>query len=188
MDTSARALIRTPKAFMHLVTLPRTVALHEEQRQQMRSDNGDTLIEILVALVVLGLTGLALLGAFASAIGGSATYRRTVTGEVILKDFAESATEQIQLSSTPIFTPCATLSGYASAPHHISYGTTQLSYEPPSGYSITIAPPEYFNSDGTLGACAPSQYQPQLITATVTGPNGAKSTLAFVVTDPNLVS
>lgn len=161
-------------------------------RESRHGDNGDTLIEILLAIVVLGLTGVALLGGFASAIGGSADYRYLAVNDVVLKDFAESMIQQVQLASPPAFQPCASMSGTASSDSQISYGTPGhqvfLLYQPPQGYAVTVTSIEYFvnNSEfsSSVAACDPGQLQPQLVNAHVSGPGGANGSLSFVVSDP----
>lgn len=152
------------------------------------NEAGDTLIEVLLAIIVLGLAGVALLSAFASVIGGSVSYRHLATAEIVAKNFAESATYQIQLAPTPLFTPCATMSGTATTTTKITYGGTQLDYQPPpylSSYTVTVTPVQYLTFNSSFGSgCDPKQYQPQLISAKVTGPNGSQATLSFVVDDP----
>jgi type II secretory pathway pseudopilin PulG len=86
------------------------------------SESGDTLIEVLVALAVIGLTAAALLGSFTTSIMASSEHRQLVTIDAELKSFAEAATYQIQMqpvvaspSSTPLFASCAAVSTYSLA-------------------------------------------------------------------------
>ena len=149
------------------------------------NEAGDTLIEVLLAIIVLGLAGVALLSAFASVIGGSVSYRHLATAEIVAKNFAESATYQIQLAPTPLFAPCTTMSGTATTSSKITYGGTQLDYQPPQGYSVTVTQIQYLTNNSSFGSgCVSTQYQPQLISARTAGPNGSQATLSFVVDDP----
>jgi hypothetical protein len=156
------------------------------------SESGDTLIEVLVAIMVLGLTGVALVGAFGAIIGGSAEHRGLATIDTVLKNFAESATYQIQLKPSPLFMPCATLSGQATSSTHISYAdsagnnATAIAYQPPVGYTVQIKSVQYLvnNTSFSASGCSLSYEWPQLITATATGPKGTSKDLSFVVAYP----
>lgn len=167
-------------------------------RPPKRTDAGDTLIEILIAITILGLSGVALLGAFASDLSGASTYKNTTTVETVLKNFAEEATYQIQYQTYPgpLFTACATLSGQATATTNIDYNGTPLTYQPPatSGITIKVTNAMYFNdstySFGPLSGCSSSSgsLEPQYFQVSATGPQGAHGTLDFVVASFNYES
>jgi len=154
-------------------------------------EEGDTLVELLVTLTVLALAVVSLVNAFGAIIASSARHRELATLDNVLKNFAESATYQIQLQPNPLFVPCATLTATATTPQQVLYGSQVLSYSPPSGFTIS-ATTKYlyqnsmFQTLSSPGQCDQSQYWPQLITATATGPNGASAHLSFVVTDPSV--
>jgi Bacterial Ig-like domain (group 1)/IPT/TIG domain len=152
-----------------------------------RTEAGDTLVEVLVALLLLGLTATALLGAFATSISASSEHRGLATIDTVLNSFVENATDQIQLSSSPLFQPCQTTTA--------SYYQTQLvktrglpsGYQPPSNYTATVAATAVENWNGTkfLSPCVTNSVAPQLITARVTGPGNQAASLPFVVSDPD---
>ena len=150
---------------------------------------GDTLIEILIALTILGLTGVALLGAFASDLSGAVTYQNSSTIATVLKNFSDEATFEIQYQTTPspLFQACATLSGTAtSSGSAIDYNGTTLSYIPPPGYTVSVTNIEYLYQNSSFSSsCDSGQLEPQLITVRATGPKGANGTLSFVVASFN---
>jgi hypothetical protein len=160
------------------------------------TESGDTLIEILISITVLGLVGLALLGGFGTSISASAEYRNLAAVDSVLKNFAESATNQIQLQTSPIFSPCATITGKATnTSSNLAYVTathtsTPLTFTPPAGYTVQITQEKYLFNNTTFDqnvsptTCDTSQFWPQLFTATATGPKGVNENLAFVVEDP----
>jgi type II secretory pathway pseudopilin PulG len=166
------------------------------RRQHLRRDRalqgtgpetGDTLIEVLVTITVLGLAIVSGVEAFASVIESSARHREFATIDTVLKNFAESATYQIQMQSNPYFVPCATVSGIATESSKISYGVKPLDYQPPTGYTVQVSSPTqylYNNSNFQASQCDSAQYWPQLITVTATGPKGSSASLSFVVADP----
>ena len=51
-----------------------------------RSEAGDTLIEVLLAIVILGIASVAILLAFATTISGSAEHRTLTTADTVLED------------------------------------------------------------------------------------------------------
>ena len=79
------------------------------------SEAGDTLIEILVAIVIIALTVTALLGALVTAITSSTTEQSLSTVDSVLNGFAQSAQFEVQQSN--VFTNCtATPYRFISSP------------------------------------------------------------------------
>lgn len=164
--------------------------------KRAESDSGDTLIEILVAVIILGLTAVALLGAFASDLTGASVYKNSSTIDTVLKNFAEDATFEIQYQANPLFAACATLTGSATSSESTIYyngSSTPLAYLPPNGFTVTANPAadpsanpllgiQYFYQNTSFSSsCNSGQNEPQLITVEATGPHGANGTLSFVV-------
>jgi len=139
-----------------------------------RSEAGDTLIEILVTITVLGGCAVALIVTFATAITTSADHRNLVTNATVLRNIEQAAYYQLALQPTPLFTACATTTDYSS----INYGA-------PTGYSVTMpASPgiQYWNATtNAFDASCPAANAPQLITLNVTNPNGSNAPTQFVV-------
>jgi len=75
---------------------------------------GDTLLEVLIAIVVIAVGAVALVGALTTSITASVTYRTLATLDTVLKNFAETVKYDVQLdpTSTSIFTNCASPSTY----------------------------------------------------------------------------
>lgn len=141
-------------------------------------ERGDTLIEVLVTLIVLSVSGLALLAAFSATITGSAQHRSLAANDVVLRTVAESAFSQIQQQQSPEYQPCATASSYSSVNN----------YGAPSGYTVTIVALQYPASGGGWSSpstsppanCA-TTYPPQLLTMQVRAANGTTDETSFVV-------
>lgn len=166
------------------------------------SEDGDTLIELLITIVVTALAAVSLIAAFGAEVAASSVHRNLATIDLVLKDFAESATYQIQLSPSYAYQACATFDptmyAYNTSPNtptYIPYGPATLSYQPPVKYKVRITSIQYL-SGSTLGAsltsttfvssCPSSSVKsPQLITAEATGPRGSSDTLSFVVAYPH---
>ncbi len=145
------------------------------------SEAGDTLIEVLIALTVIGLTATALLGAFTTSISASAQHRNLASLDTVLKSFVETATYQLgqQSSTDPKFTACATPTTYESLT--LTQGTNPI-------YSASITEVQYWQSDNTWGSsCSAGTLPPQqqLLTATATNEsNNVNESIQFAVSNP----
>jgi type II secretory pathway pseudopilin PulG len=142
------------------------------------SDAGDTLIEVLFALVIIALSVSALIGALITAIETSGEHRSLSAEDTLLKSYAETAEYQIQTQSTPapLFTECAS-----------SYPVVFAMPSGYPGYSVSISGIQYWNGSGFDSSCGSTDKTGvQLITVSSTGP-GATQTLSFVVRNPSYV-
>src|SRR3984957_13607667 len=115
---------------------------------RINTENGDTLVEILFAVLIVFLTVTALLSAFATSIAASGEQRGLATTDTVLKTYVESAIFQIQNqpysaanNTFPIFAGCGT----ATATYYTNGIATGLGansvtlYSPPTGYTASIS-------------------------------------------------
>ena len=124
-----------------------------------RSDRGDTLVELLLAMVLMAIVSVSLLSAFGTSFTDSAEVKVLNTLNTTLDQYAQIATTQIQLQANTAFVPCATVKTYSvTAP------------APPAGYTVGIAAISYFNGSTFTDACPSGIVHTQLITITATGP------------------
>ena len=149
-----------------------------------RSESGDTLVELLIAMTVIGLTAVALLSGFSTSLSASAEHRSLASIDTVLKSFVETATYQLSLqpqppTMTPQFTACATASTYSSLTLSQNGYTANI---PQTANAVQYwdTSTSQWDSSCTTNATPP---QPQLITAQVTG-HGATESLQFAVSDP----
>ena len=148
-----------------------------ERGVKSKSESGDTLVEILIALSVIGVTAVALLGAFATSISASNEHRNLATLDTVLKSFAETATFQIQQQSNPLYASCA------------STYTLNPPFSPPANYSVAITGVTYWTGTTFASSCSSGSPNPQQITATATNTSsGSQTSLNFVVADPSDVA
>lgn len=140
-----------------------------------RSEAGDTLVEILVALVVIGITAIALLTAFATAITSSSEHRNLANNNIALWSVAETAFSQIQQyasNNNNFNTSCA-------ANYSGNFGAD------PTKYTVTIGPVLYWDSSQTppfSSYCTSPSYVPQEIPVKVTSVlNGSSDSTEIVV-------
>ena len=131
-------------------------------------DAGDTLVEVLLAVVVLGLCSMALMLGFGTSINGSSEYRSIATVDTVLRTAVEEATSAIQQNASVAF----------ACPD-----TYVVSFNPalPTGYSGTVSSVKYWNGSAFTSTCQAAQ--PQLIAVSVTY-SGATYSISTVVDDP----
>ena len=149
-------------------------------RGSNNSERGDTLIEILIALLVLGIASVAILLAFATTISGSAEHRSITTVDTVLRSAASEATSQLQQQSSASWTNCT--------------GASQVTFvNVPAHYMVAISAVSYWNGTTFVAAtstsspsfsspCAPNAAQ--LVTITVTTLNNYSYNISTVVDDP----
>ena len=77
-----------------------------------RSEAGDTLVELLIAMVVLAIASVAILVAFATSISGSSEHRALASLDTALRSAYQDATSQIQYAANAHYVSCATASTY----------------------------------------------------------------------------
>jgi type II secretory pathway pseudopilin PulG len=160
------------------------------------SEAGDTLLEVLIAIVVLALASVALIVGFGTSISSSAEHRNLATFDTILAATSQEAIAQIQLQQslfqTCEATPALTVAFYQG--ENASGKPLLLNIPSPytSQYTVTYTGVLYWDSangvyDST--SCVSNGYQAELITLTVKDiATGVSYTNSFVVDFPSASS
>ena len=150
-------------------------------RVRVRDERGDSLIEVLFAVVIIALAAGPLIGALLESIAASAEHRGLATADTLLKSFAETAVSEIetsplpttayQVSTTPsyrLLSDPSKMSGPVGTP--VTVFVTGFSSAPPS--KVTV---------GSVSTSSPSvtRYGPRTGAAriTFTIPSGKYTTL-----------
>lgn len=150
-------------------------------RRPYRGEDGDTLIEVLLALVVMGITVLAIMAAFMTSLSSSSTLRTFSIDDSTLRTVSEQIVAQFEQGSTYLACPDATPAAYTSA---LGGALTIPAPYSTAGYSATITAVTYWNGasfSDTVSSCAPSSTVPEQLTVTVDGPNNSSVSATFVV-------
>jgi Tfp pilus assembly protein PilV len=119
-------------------------------------DAGESLIEVLIAVAVLGLAGITVLGMIATDVTGSAQHRSQATGVTVLSRAAE------YVKTTGFQTACGTITPPA----------------PASPYTVAASAPVDASSGG---ACNPATTVLQRFTLTVSRSGTAVKSVDVVV-------
>lgn len=125
---------------------------------------GETLVEVLVAMVVIGIAVTAILGALAIAVDSSSLARNQARVQSTLRSWAEQVTATRDGGATGgyRYTPCA------------GPGDFPAPAELPSGFTTQVSQVQYWNGTAWSGACATDRGV-QRVTLTVSAPGAAYS-------------
>lgn len=124
-------------------------------RRLGRRDTGESLLEIVITVVVIGVTVTALVSGLASVSAAGEAHRQGVRADTVMRNYAEAAKAAARACTVG--------------------GTWQPAYTPPSGYTVS--------RDPASSACPPIA-APARVDLTVTAPSGASQTMTIVVRTP----
>ncbi len=128
------------------------------------------LIELLITTAILGIAVVAIFGTIWTSLRVADYHRKTVTADVVLRNFAESLQ---QSTGTYQYVPCATVTGAKAYPAYFTpapnsaYLATITKIEYLSGYSSTNEPTW---TDSTAGCPAGGDKGVQRLSLKVDGP------------------
>ena len=126
-----------------------------------REDRGDTLIEVLCTIVILGSAIAALLTGLGTTVLSSARHRDQATGNALLRSYAEA----VKQSTRAGYINCATSYNVAATAYTLPGG-----WDPPTNQVVT--PP------GCPGGTDPGT---QRVTITIVTPRNVAQSLDIVV-------
>lgn len=123
-----------------------TIGVHLLPGRDRTNENGLTLIELLVTVVIMGLTFVIILGGMSTAILGSDVHHRQVTADAVLR----SAADMVRSDETD-YEDCATTydfldvdpAGYTRAPVTVVgyWDSSSNKFESPVAYNCTLIEP-----------------------------------------------
>src|SRR5665213_393566 len=113
-----------------------TVSRAKDARSRRQSEAGDTLLEVLLTLIVLGLSSVAIIIAVSTSISASAEERNLVTISTVVRSTSESVFAQFrQINLTFDSTCSASQSNYPA-----------IVPSAPSGYKAIISSVQYLQN------------------------------------------
>jgi len=143
-------------------------------RSAVRSDDGATLVETLVAVVILGIAAVAILAGLQLSVAASDIHRKQTTDGASVRSYAEAIEKY--LTTTGNYVKCAGAN---------AYGPAVVGYTVPAGYSAPQqAAAETLAGDGSVatGSCPGRDQGVQRLRLSVSSTDGrATETLTIVV-------
>ena len=120
------------------------------------SDGGETLIELIVSVVILGITAVAVVGGIGVSITMSDIHHKQATAGAAVRDYAETIETFISGG------------GYVSCATPAAYSPATVGYTAPPGYSAAITALTYWQDSTTT----PAQATPAFYSTCPTKTNG----------------
>jgi type II secretory pathway pseudopilin PulG len=147
--------------------------------EQGRSERGDTLIEVLLALFVLGLTALALIIAFSTSISATQRHRQIATANIVLDSASQQAISQIE-QNTSLFGCGYSVQAAAFVGNGVNF-TIPANY---GNYTAQIYNVEYWNASQNqfVTGCIPGNV-PMEVEVEVTDPSDSETYFNTFVVD-----
>jgi hypothetical protein len=104
-------------------------------------DSGESLVELLVAIVILGTSVVAVLGAVATAVGASTLDRRQVQAQAVLRTWGE----RIAAVDDTGYGDCRSASGVET--------TTPAPSPLPAGFTASVSDVAYWDGTAFVSGC-----------------------------------
>jgi type II secretory pathway pseudopilin PulG len=135
----------------------------------MRGERGETLLELVIAVMIMGVAMVAIVGGLAVSIRMSDIHRKQATAGTAARDYAEALETSVAKG------------GYVDACHSTTPYTTV--YTVPSGYSSAVAV-QYWTGSAWTSSCT-TDIGLQQVTVTVTSSDQrAAETVTVVLRKP----
>lgn len=163
--------------------------MRNERRSRWQSDQGETLVELLVAVAILGIAGVAIMTGLLVSVKTSDQHSKEATGGAYVRNWAERIQTAVDAG--------AKLPSCASAPaYYLAIGSALVSEYPDdaltSGFTPTLATDgvqtaSVMSWNGSVwGACTAKRVQRVLLKFTSAGDasHTADETLTVILRDP----
>jgi type II secretory pathway pseudopilin PulG len=139
----------------------------EDQRTR-----GETLIELLVSMTILGITVVALVGGIGTSIMVSDMHRKQAVAGVVVRSYAEAIESSVD----------ATPSSYANCATPASY-SSPANFTVPSGYTTSVTAVAYWTGTG-YGGCSAGVGIEKLTLRVSSNDSRATETLNLIIRKP----
>lgn len=130
-------------------------------------DSGETLLELLIAVVIMGIAVVAIIGGLVTGIVVSDVHRKQSTAGAYVRDYAEA------VQSMP-YKICALPADYAAPP----------GFTVPTGYAPTVQSVRYWSGSDWVAACGTDAGVQQVTVQVASSDNRATEKVTVVLRKP----
>jgi type II secretory pathway pseudopilin PulG len=145
------------------------------RRPHPANDQGETLIELIIAIAIMGIAVVAIVSGIATSILMSDVHRKQATAGAYVRDYAEKVESYVAGTG---YTPCASASTYT--PSTVGFAV------PSGGYSATASAAQSWNGSAWVACSADNGYQKVMLT--VSNGGRASESLNVILRRPCRVS
>lgn len=110
-------------------------------RARPTGDSGETLLELLIALVIMSIAVVAVVGGLLSFITVSDIHRKQATAGAGVRDYAEATEKYVAVT------------GYSACATPASYAAVTVGYLAPAGYSASPVTVRYWTGSAWTATC-----------------------------------
>jgi type II secretory pathway pseudopilin PulG len=130
-------------------------------------DEGETLVELVIAVAIMGIVVVALVGGIATSILMSDIHRKQATAGAYVRNYAEAVTGHYSASATPSYVPAA------------------VGFTAPTGFTGAVTSVKCWN-DTTMdfGTCTSANAVQQVTLSVDSTDSRASESIVVVVWDP----
>ena len=129
-------------------------------------DRGETLLELLVAIMIIGIAVVVIVGGLVTSVLMSDIHRKQATAGTAVRDYAEAIENAVAGGS---YVSCATRSSYATG------------YTPPSGYTASVTGVAYWSGTAWQPTCGTDTGLQQLTVRVASSDGRAAEQVVIVV-------
>ena len=155
---------RTPDPATQSSAIESNSTMNLPVKHNRHDDNGETLIEVLATIIILGTAIAALLAGISTAVLNSSNHRDLATGNALLRSYAEA----VKQSTRAGFVNCAT-----------TYPVSSTAYSQPTGWAVP--------TNAVINPCPFGPGSPlstQRVTITIVTPKNVTQSLDIWVRKP----
>jgi type II secretory pathway pseudopilin PulG len=115
-------------------------------------ERGESLLELLIAVVIMGLAVVAIMAGITTSVLMSDIHRKQATAGAAVHTYSEAIENYVSAGG---YTGCAAASNGSTGP----YGTTAVSFAVPTGYSVTVSGAMSWSGSDWVPCTSDSGYQ-----------------------------
>jgi Tfp pilus assembly protein PilE len=139
---------------------------------RITDDRGESLVELLITIVIMGITVVAVMGGFLTSITMSDVHRKQATVGGLARDYAERVERFVSGTG---YAACAGTSAYAAGTVGFALPTDY------SSYTAQVTSVRYWTAASTWAVTCASDQGLQQVTVQVSSPDGRAAESAVIV-------